>query len=62
MRILIISQYFIPETGAPQSRLLQWAMQLMKKGATVEVLTAMPNYPEMKIHEGYRGRFYDYRS
>ena len=58
MRILIISQYFIPETGAPQSRHLQWAMQLMKKGATVEVLTAMPNYPEMKIHEGYRDRFY----
>jgi len=58
MRILIISQYFIPETGAPQSRLLQWARQLIKKGASVEVLTAMPNYPEMKVHEGYRGRFY----
>jgi glycosyltransferase involved in cell wall biosynthesis len=58
MRILILSQYFIPETGAPQGRLLQWAKQLGKKGATVEILTAMPNYPEMKIHEGYRGKFY----
>jgi glycosyltransferase involved in cell wall biosynthesis len=58
MRILIISQYFIPETGAPQNRLLQWARQLIKKGASVEVLTAMPNYPEMKVHEGYRGRLY----
>jgi len=58
MRILILSQYFIPETGAPQNRLLQWAKQLSKKGAVVEVLTAMPNYPEMKIHQGYRGKFY----
>ena len=57
MRILILTQYFIPETGAPQSRLLQWAKQLSKKGASVEVLTAMPNYPEMKIHPAYRGKF-----
>jgi len=58
MRILILSQYFIPETGAPQNRLMQWAKLLISKGATVEVLTAMPNYPEMKIHPGYRGKFY----
>jgi len=58
MRILILSQYFFPETGAPQNRLLEWAKQLEKKGATVEILTAMPNYPEMKIHEQYRGKFY----
>ena len=58
MRILILTQYFIPETGAPQSRLLQWARQLSRKGATVEVLTAMPNYPEMSIHQAYRGKFF----
>ncbi len=58
MRILILSQYFVPETGAPQNRLFQWAKHFDKKGATVEVLTAMPNYPEMKIHQGYRGKFY----
>ncbi|MCX6281836.1 MAG: glycosyltransferase family 4 protein [Bacteroidetes bacterium] len=58
MRILIISQYFIPETGAPQNRLFQWARLLSLKGDTVEVLTAMPNYPEMKIHPAYKGRFY----
>ena len=58
MRILIISQYFIPETGAPQNRLLKWAKLLGDKGAVIEVLTAMPNYPEMVIHEDYRGRFY----
>ncbi|MCX6241876.1 MAG: glycosyltransferase family 4 protein [Bacteroidetes bacterium] len=58
MRILILSQYFIPETGAPQNRLFQWAKHLHKKGATVEVLTAMPNYPEMKVHQGYKGKFY----
>ena len=58
MRILILSQYFIPETGAPQNRLFQWAKLLSSKGAVVEILTAMPNYPEMAIHKAYRGRFY----
>lgn len=57
MKILILSQYFVPETGAPQNRLWQWAILLSKKGAVVEVLTAMPNYPEMKIHKEYRGKF-----
>ncbi|MEI6885151.1 MAG: glycosyltransferase family 4 protein [Bacteroidota bacterium] len=57
MKILILTQYFIPETGAPQNRLMQWARLLARKGATVEVLTAMPNYPEMEIHKEYRGRF-----
>jgi glycosyltransferase involved in cell wall biosynthesis len=27
-------------------------------GVEVSILTAMPNYPEMKVHVGYRGKFY----
>ncbi|MBL4754605.1 MAG: glycosyltransferase family 4 protein [Flavobacteriales bacterium] len=57
MRILFITQYFPPEVGAPQSRLYELAIRLVEKGVDVTVLTAMPNYPEMKVHDGYRGKF-----
>ncbi|MBL8001718.1 MAG: glycosyltransferase family 4 protein [Flavobacteriales bacterium] len=57
MRIILLTQYFPPEVGAPQNRLFAMAKGLRAKGAEVEVLTAMPNYPDMRIHAGYRGRW-----
>ena len=60
MKILILTQYFPPEVGAPQNRLFELAMQLQKQGAEITVLTAMPNYPQMKVHENYKGKFYFY--
>jgi glycosyltransferase involved in cell wall biosynthesis len=53
---LLLTQYFPPETGAPQNRLYQVCRFLQKKGVQVSVLTAMPNYPEMNIHPEYRGK------
>lgn len=58
MKIVILTQYFPPETGAPQNRLYELAVRLQKEGAHVEILTAMPNYPQMKVYEGYKGKFY----
>jgi glycosyltransferase involved in cell wall biosynthesis len=58
MKLLILSQYFPPETGAPANRLMKLATGLKRKGVEVRVLTAMPNYPEMKVHSGYRGKVY----
>lgn len=58
MRILILTQYFPPEVGAPQNRLYELAVRLQKKGAEITVLTAMPNYPQMEIHADYKGKFY----
>ena len=58
MRILIHRQYYPPEIGAPQNRLHDLAVRLQKLDIEVEVLTAMPNYPAMKIHEGYRNKWY----
>lgn len=60
MKILILTQYFPPEVGAPQNRLYELAVRLQKKGADITVLTAMPNYPQMKIHDAYKGKFYSY--
>lgn len=57
MRIIFLTQYFPPETGAPQNRLFAMAKGLQAHGAEVTVLTAMPNYPDMRIQEAYRGKF-----
>ena len=49
MRILIVSQYFWPESF----RINDLANALKAKGHDVTVLTGMPNYPSGKIVEGY---------
>ncbi|MDM8568563.1 hypothetical protein QUF50_03430, partial [Thiotrichales bacterium HSG1] len=58
MRFLILSQYFPPETGAPQTRLASMSRELLRLGHTVEVVTAMPNYPTGKIFSDYQNQFY----
>jgi glycosyltransferase involved in cell wall biosynthesis len=58
LKILILTQYFPPEVGAPQNRLFELAVRLRDKGAEVSILTAMPNYPQMEVHKEYKGKFY----
>ncbi|MBL7920437.1 MAG: glycosyltransferase family 4 protein [Bacteroidia bacterium] len=60
MKLLILTQYFPPEVGAPQNRLFELAVRLQKKGVDITVLTAMPNYPQMEIYAGYAGKKYVY--
>jgi glycosyltransferase involved in cell wall biosynthesis len=60
VKLLILTQYFPPEVGAPQNRLFELAVRLKKSGIDVSVLTAMPNYPQMKIYDGYEGTDYLY--
>jgi glycosyltransferase involved in cell wall biosynthesis len=55
MRILFLTQYFPPETGAPQNRISYFARYFAAAGHTVTVLTALPSYPEGKIFPEYRG-------
>lgn len=59
MRLLIVSQYFPPETGAPQARLSELARRFRDGGHEVTVLTAMPNYPTGRVFDGYRGKLYE---
>lgn len=58
MKFLILTQYFVPEIGAAQTRLLAMAKQLHSRGHAVEVVTALPNYPEGRIRAGYNKKFY----
>lgn len=47
--ILLVSQYFYPE----RFRVNDLALQLIKKGFRVTVLTGVPNYPKGKFFKGY---------
>ncbi len=57
MKFAILTQYYPPEVGAPQSRLSALARAFVRRGHQVTVLTAMPNYPTGRIHKGYGGCF-----
>jgi glycosyltransferase involved in cell wall biosynthesis len=58
MKILLLTQYFPPETGAPQNRLHSLATHLSSFGAEVSVLTAMPSYPQSVVYDGYKNKCY----
>ncbi len=58
MKVLFLTQYFPPETGAPQNRIHSLATYLADLGANVSILTAMPNYPKMEIQQAYKGRYF----
>jgi glycosyltransferase involved in cell wall biosynthesis len=60
MKLLLLTQYFPPETGAPQNRLFELAVRLNRMGIDITVLTAMPNYPQMKVYKEYAGLDYHY--
>jgi hypothetical protein len=55
MRIIIVSHYFPPETGAPQARLSGLAAAWAADGDEVTVLTGMPNHPTGIVAPEYRG-------
>ncbi|MEO5989215.1 MAG: sugar transferase [Candidatus Eisenbacteria bacterium] len=55
MRVLFVSQYFPPETGAAPARALHFARALVRAGHEVRVLTGLPNHPGGEVQPDYRG-------
>jgi len=51
MRILLLSQWYLPE---PAYNIHELAQTLAEHGHDVTVLTGFPNYPTGKIYSGYR--------
>src|SRR5881628_1137250 len=49
MKILIVTQYFWPESF----RINDLALGLKERGHMVTVLTGMPNYPSGRLFQGY---------
>ena len=56
LRIAIVSQYWPPEIGAPQARMLETARAFARRGHRVTVLTAFPNHPTGVVPTRWRGR------
>lgn len=56
MKILLVAERYWPEVGAAPSRLANMAEGLKRQGCEVDVLTSLPNYPQGRIFDGYRGR------
>lgn len=54
MRLIILSQYYPPEHGAPQNRLHDLAKRALAAGHDVTVMTAMPNYPKGAVFPEYK--------
>jgi len=60
MRILYLTQYFPPEIGATQTRAVEMASNLVKRGHLVTVLTEFPNHPKGIIPPEYKNKFVEY--
>jgi len=54
MKILFISDNFPPEVNAPASRTYEHAKRWVASGIDVTVITCAPNFPEGRVHDGYR--------
>ena len=52
----MLTQYYPPEAGAPQSRWADLTGRLAARGHQVQVVTAMPNYPVGRTFPGWRRR------
>ena len=56
MRVVLLTQYFPPEVGAPQTRIAALARGLAGRGVEVVVHTCPPHYPDGEIKAPYRNR------
>lgn len=56
MRILIITQIYLPEMGALSNRLYPIVRELAAAGHRIWIATGMPNYPAGKVFPAYRGK------
>jgi glycosyltransferase involved in cell wall biosynthesis len=61
MRVLLVSQYFPPETGGPPNRAASLARGIRAAGHEVWVLAEKPSHPEGRIWPEYRGGFMTWR-
>lgn len=58
VRVGYLVQQFPPEVGAGAARAGEMAERWQDKGTAVTIFTGMPNRPEGRIHQAYRGRVF----
>jgi len=59
MHVLFLTDNFPPEGNAPASRTFEHAREWVKSGIDVTVITCAPNFPEGKVFEGYKNRWFE---
>ncbi len=57
MKVLLLSNYYYPETVGAGIWVTQLAQDLKARGHEVTVVTSFPSYPQGKLFDGYRNRF-----
>lgn len=58
MHILFLTDNFPPEGNAIASRVYERALLWVKWGHQVTIITSAPNFPEGKIYQGYKNKWY----
>jgi len=58
MKILFLSDNFIPETNAPAHRTFEHCREWVKQGVEVTVITCFPNFPHGRVYKGYKNKPY----
>lgn len=53
MRIILLTHFYAPEIGAPQTRLAETVRELANRGHRVTVVTGPPHYPDGHVRAGY---------
>lgn len=56
MKILLITMYFAPDSGANANIITELADGLAEKGHQITVVCAFPHYTQNRIDEAYRGK------
>jgi glycosyltransferase involved in cell wall biosynthesis len=57
-KLLIITNFCLPEVGAAPYRIFNMAKELNKRDFDVQIISSMPNYPKGKIFDEYKGKLY----
>jgi colanic acid biosynthesis glycosyl transferase WcaI len=57
MRILVMTDRYLPEIAAPSFRLADHTRVWLQDGHEVSVVTCAPNFPHGKVFPGYRNRW-----
>lgn len=58
MKLLFLSDNFVPESNAPATRTYEHCREWVKQGIEVTVITCNPNFPYGKTYEGYKNKLY----
>ena len=57
MKILLLTDYYPPESNAPALRCSYHAEYWVQKGHDVTVMTCAPNFPNGVLYEGFKNKF-----